>query len=285
MNETMLGLALSSRHGLGISVSKSKGEGGLLVYTSPTGEDENDSFRIESHIISNRIRVALEWGAFAAETISSISITDSNVFQEYAKHLVSKGARLTLKINDYPTDPENIAQQEDQVSLFELRSSSPVLNLEDFSEDQLLEAAFEWIDPVWGMMLSILPTEEIEPEIQELESGLPEGAKTRVAVNRYERNRKFRNLCLTVLGASCRVCGFNFEDTFGALGEGYIHVHHVVPVSSMPEDYQFNALKDLVPVCPNCHSMLHREDPPLPIEKLKDILRAQKVLARMTDES
>jgi len=285
MNETMLGLTLSARHGLGISVSKAKGDGGLLVHTSPAGIEENDSFRIAANLSSNRIRVALEWGAFAAETISSISITDSNVFQEYAKHLVSKGAKLTLEINDYPTDPENIIQGEDQVSLFELKSSSPVLHLEDFSEDQLLEAAFEWIDPIWGMMLSILPTEEIEPEIQELESWLPEGARTRVEVNRYERNRKFRNLCLTVLGASCRVCGYNFEDTFGTLGEGYIHVHHVVPVSSMPEDYQFNPLKDLVPVCPNCHSMLHREDPPLPIEKLKDILRAQKVLARMTDES
>lgn len=50
------------------------------------------------------------------------------------------------------------------------------------------------------------------------------------------------------------------------------HVHHIVPVSQIGLDYVIDPLKDLIPVCPNCHSMLHRKDPPLIPEELKRIV-------------
>lgn len=55
---------------------------------------------------------------------------------------------------------------------------------------------------------------------------------------------------------SCAVCGFGFADFYGPVGEGYIEVHHVLPlhVSGVRE----TKLSDLAFLCANCHRMCHR---------------------------
>lgn len=111
---------------------------------------------------------------------------------------------------------------------------------------------------------------------EEAEVGLlTEGARLRVTVNRYERDRAARAQCIRKWGLDCCVCGFSFEDVYGDLGNGFIHVHHLETVSSRGGEYTINPEDDLRPVCANCHAMLHRKDPPLTVEELR--LRLQKV--------
>jgi 5-methylcytosine-specific restriction protein A len=100
-----------------------------------------------------------------------------------------------------------------------------------------------------------------------------EGAVRRVLVNAYERDRTARQACIDHFGPACAVCGLIFEERYGALGSGFIHVHHVVPLSELGPDYKLNPVEDLRPVCPNCHGMLHRQRPPLSIEALRAALR------------
>ena len=100
-----------------------------------------------------------------------------------------------------------------------------------------------------------------------------EGTRTRVLVNRYERDRRARDTCIRHHGAVCKVCDFNFEAVYGELGKGFIHVHHTVPISEIGEGYTVDPIADLVPVCPNCHAMLHRRNPPLSIIDLKNLLK------------
>lgn len=102
---------------------------------------------------------------------------------------------------------------------------------------------------------------------------LPEGAKQAVVVNRYERNAAARAICIDSWGLDCVVCGFNFERAFGSRGAGFIHVHHLKPLSVIGEEYQLDPVKDLRPVCPNCHSMLHASNPAASIEELKTMRR------------
>jgi 5-methylcytosine-specific restriction enzyme A len=128
-----------------------------------------------------------------------------------------------------------------------------------------------WAERFFGCVVALSPLEETEEE-HEL-SGLPEGAVTRISVNRYERSRYNRTLCINFHGCSCKVCGMNFEKLYGSIGTGFIHVHHIVPVSKVGADYVINPIKDLIPVCPNCHAMLHKVDPPFTIEKLKAMLK------------
>lgn len=103
-----------------------------------------------------------------------------------------------------------------------------------------------------------------------------EGAKSTVTINAYERSAKARAACIAHHGVSCSVCGFDFEDAFGDLGSGFIHVHHIVPIGSIRDEYEVDPITDLVPVCPNCHAMIHRVEPPLTVEQLREHLAKTK---------
>lgn len=99
-----------------------------------------------------------------------------------------------------------------------------------------------------------------------------EGATRRVLVNIYERDRAARQTCIRHYGTACMVCDLSFSDRYGLLGAGFIHVHHLIPLSQLGAEYELDAVKDLRPVCPNCHAMLHRRRPPLSISELRAML-------------
>jgi len=129
-----------------------------------------------------------------------------------------------------------------------------------------------------ALLLSLLPTEDDEDEIGPLGQGLPEGALTRVLVNRYERNPANRAAAIAAHGATCKACGFNFASFYGVLGEGFIEVHHRAPVSRIGAGYVLNPVDDLIPLCSNCHQMVHREDPPISAEELKNVILKSGIL-------
>ena len=114
-------------------------------------------------------------------------------------------------------------------------------------------------------------TEIIYPD--EVETNLLEGAKKEVVVNSYERNPIARKKCLEHFGYNCSVCNINFEKVYGIIGKNFIHVHHLKQISNIQKEYEVNPIKDLVPVCPNCHAMLHKRNPPYSIKELKDITK------------
>ncbi len=64
-----------------------------------------------------------------------------------------------------------------------------------------------------------------------------EGAKFRIFVNKFERSTKARRKCLQHYGYDCCVCGFNFEERYGDLGLDYIHVHHIIPLADIGDEY------------------------------------------------
>ncbi|MEO6923014.1 MAG: HNH endonuclease, partial [Bryocella sp.] len=65
---------------------------------------------------------------------------------------------------------------------------------------------------------------------------------------------------------------FSFAAVYGDLGSDFIHVHHVVPVSTRGGEYEVDPIADLIPVCPNCHAMLHRSEPPLSVLELRNLI-------------
>jgi len=118
--------------------------------------------------------------------------------------------------------------------------------------------------------------EDFVPEIiypDEVETNLLEGSKKQVTVNSYERNPIARKKCLEHFGYNCSVCNINFEKVYGVIGKNFIHVHHLKQISEIQKEYEVNPTKDLIPVCPNCHAMLHKRNPPYSINELKDITK------------
>lgn len=103
-----------------------------------------------------------------------------------------------------------------------------------------------------------------------------EGVKKEIIVNKFERDPRARNERLKNHDYSCEVCGFNFKKIYGTLGVKFIHVHHLIPLNEIGEEYEINPQTDLLPVCPNCHAMLHRMADPSDIQTLKNIINKNR---------
>jgi len=99
-----------------------------------------------------------------------------------------------------------------------------------------------------------------------------EGAVIQVTVNAYERDPSARLECLAHHGYRCAVCERSMAEIYGPIGEGVIHIHHRTPLHTIGKAYQVNPIKDLVPVCPNCHAVLHRTIPAMDVDALKKLL-------------
>lgn len=124
-----------------------------------------------------------------------------------------------------------------------------------------------------SLVLQLLVTnEDADANVEDVVE-VPEGARTRIFVNKYERSPANRTACILAHGFSCMVCGFRFGERYGEIGDGYVEVHHLTPVSLMNGEMQVNPVTDLVPVCANCHAMLHRQSPPFAVEDLRAQIR------------
>lgn len=103
-----------------------------------------------------------------------------------------------------------------------------------------------------------------------------EGSKKQVLVNVYERDSKARQKCLDKFGYICKICDFDFEKKYGSIGKEFIHVHHLIPLSELNKEYEVNPLEDLIPVCPNCHAMLHKNIPAYSPEDIINFIKSIK---------
>ena len=167
----------------------------------------------------------------------------------------------TLKI--YLTD-ENMTYNERAFEHWKLHlyPSEQVITIKEKNNKVCMERSFKYLIE----NNSIIYPDDISDSI------LFEGAKKRVTVNFYERDLKARKVCLEHYGYNCSICKFNFENKFGEIGKNFIHVHHIKPLSEINQEYKVDPIKDLIPVCPNCHAMLHKKVPAYSLEELKDII-------------
>ena len=106
---------------------------------------------------------------------------------------------------------------------------------------------------------------------------LIEGAMRDILTNRYERNKKARARCIAHYGTACQICGIDFGAVYGEAFSGKIEVHHRKPLNEIREDYVVDPIKDLVPVCPNCHMVIHsKENGVYTVEEVKDMLHRKE---------
>ncbi len=112
-------------------------------------------------------------------------------------------------------------------------------------------------------------SEIIFPDEIPATASFPDGTVSQSFINLYERDPQARKICIEHYGLNCVACGFNFEEMYGERGIGFIHVHHLRPVSE--GEYKLKPINDLRPVCPNCHAMIHRYGV-LSIEELTQLI-------------
>jgi hypothetical protein len=100
--------------------------------------------------------------------------------------------------------------------------------------------------------------------------------KMAMLVNRYERDPVKRMLCVEHYGHDCQICGFSFKSAYGELGADFCHVHHIEPLGEVGGERDIDPVKDLIPVCANCHAMLHRQTPALKPDELRQLLNTSQ---------
>lgn len=251
-----------------VSLSVVDGEEQYTCY--PTNREEI-FFTVKAYI-HDQIRLVVEIAPQknAGAILNDMAHADNSqrkIFFQYIDVLNSEKAKISFSVNNNPitnekTWPENWRFFKCRMDLIPIPEVS--------GEEELSSFLAEWLIHGIALILSLLTVEEEVP-CSDL-TPEQEGEAKEIKSKRYERSRVNREICLAHKGYSCYACGFNFLERYGQLGKDYIEVHHTTPVSAMGDNYKIDIDRDLVPVCSNCHSMIHRKNPPLSIEELKDII-------------
>jgi 5-methylcytosine-specific restriction protein A len=211
-------------------------------------------------------------GTFAAQLLTSMAGASPDqraAFGAFVKSAFNDGAKVTFRIDNADLDPlMPLNWPSEWHSLVLTMSKGPML-IDGTNPGALDALALAWGSRLLGTVLALMPLEAVEAEAL----GQPEGGGQQILVTRYERSPINRAACIEIHGTQCKVCGFDFARVYGEIGEGFIVVHHIEPVSGIDPGTIVDPAKDLAPVCPNCHSMLHKRRPPFGIDELRSILQ------------
>jgi len=264
---------LAARFGLNLTSESNGRESDAGFSLRVGGIDAPNGFRVSITLGWRSIEASFVPDTFASGLMKTLCADEAqrrNEFSSLSAAFSDSGTKCVARVDERTADL--LMLPEGKWTRFDLTCS----RLTDKSDEQ--RDSEEVAGACLALLLSLLPTEDDEVEIGPLGQGLPEGALTRVAVNRYERRPANRAAAIAAHGATCKACGFDFARFYGTLGEGFIEVHHRIPVSHMGGGYVLNPVKDLVPLCSNCHQMVHREDPPINAEELRVMLVERGVI-------
>lgn len=164
---------------------------------------------------------------------------------------------------------------------FDVLSKTPILEEEELEEHlpgqvwlpqssgiRVIPEVAEMLEAMWREKTGGSKIEEVKKKA----SLYSEGNRVVQQSTYYEREPKARLDCLAHHGYSCQICGINFLEFYSELGRDFIHVHHKTPLSEIGSEYEVDPINDLVPICPNCHAMIHKKVPALRVEDLHKIL-------------
>lgn len=229
------------------------------------------SIEFRNHVRMIMSFIPQQYGVQFVKNMGLQSMESKLKFAEYSRCLQNEGCLVDFRINNIvsnSTSPDEWPDEAwDKIQLKVTKAPFEINEEKDYG-DLVLHYGLLML----GMILSL---SDIVP-IDDATLGYKEGAKQTVLSKRYERNRLNRELCLLHNGYRCAICGFDFEEAYGVIGKHFIHVHHIVPVSQIGADYIINPIKDLIPVCPNCHAMMHRKDPPYLPYEMKRIVEIER---------
>ena len=236
--------------------------GASAQLVAPTADRYTSAFRSLSPLADSHLAM-LRFHYWAPDrTVTATQMARAAQFKHYGAANLTYGRlgrRVGVSLNFHPTtmpvDALVTQAKPDDEWLWTMRPQVA----------QALEQ-LDWVTP-GGFVLP----DEVLPA-----APLVEGSVCRITVNAYERNPEARRRCITAHGTKCCICEFSFGAVYGAEADGYIHVHHVRPLSEVKGEYVIDPVEDLRPVCPNCHAVLHKGGRCRTIEEVRRLLERQR---------
>lgn len=179
----------------------------------------------------------------------------------------SKNNKFNLFVNQKDTSIEEFKNTSHPIASFQIKKEIKNIDFEEKNSEEVIKICSETIWQIFCLMMVFL-----HKQILEAEDHVKEGSEKIRSSKEYERNQIYRDIVIALKGTICSVCDLQFEERYGAYGKDFIEVHHTVPVCDLNENYRFDPINDLVPVCSNCHSIIHRREIPYTIAEMRSAL-------------
>jgi 5-methylcytosine-specific restriction protein A len=270
LNAQPIADTLSDRFGILFNGQSFDDAEGQHVRLRPAELPRTQGFSLELAVLWRAIEVHILPDPFAATLLKSMEASDPSqraTFAAFFQAALNDGGTTSFRINDQPADPFQPATWPTSWRALTVSMRKSPVVIDAGSPNELNNLVLLWSGRLAGAILALLPLEPIETQA----GGEIEGGGKQVMITRYERSTVNRAACIEIHGTSCAICGFNFETTYGPAGSGFIEVHHIDQASTLKPGTVIDPAKDLIPVCSNCHSVLHRTMPPYKPEQLRAI--------------
>ena len=224
----------------------------------PSGLHENDGFSVEVRTSWRTAEAYFAPGKFARPLIAKMGEAGSEARAAFSALAIAakKQLKMTFRVNGTDLDMQDPFSWPVSWQKVELAVKKQGIVFEDLTSKELKGVIGDIITPLFGMCIALIGIEEIEADPSALE-GNPIEAVSR----RYERKPVNREICLSVRGRRCCCCNMDFGEVYGEIADGFIEVHHTTPAAEMGPGYLINPVTELVPICSNCHSVVHLSSP------------------------
>ena len=226
-------------------------------------DSDDDKFEIKVRVTPQiRLSIAVTIEKYGASFLHLINKSDTNKRRqlvEFAKK--NNKGDISIYINKNKIELDDFINNNLEWNDFKIQFNEVPF---EENEDEVVRALTLLI----GMMFTLF-NYSIE--------GFEEGNKEDIHISRYERNPVNKQICLAYKGYKCVICGFDFEKTYGEVGKNTIEVHHTTPVSKMGIGYVVNPIEELIPVCSNCHTIIHKRKMPYTVEEVKQMISENNI--------
>ena len=182
-----------------------------------------------------------------------------------ARCFITENPYQRERLNPYLADIRDIVPMDSPVPLAFLQKNHPTW--------KWLTAYTKHYTTIHDAAIEARLSQVLDEYLSSLGEPLTDGSPKSASVTVYERNPIARQQCIAHYGSDCYACGFSFGSAYGESADGYIHVHHLKPISAKHGKRSVDPIRDLRPICPNCHAVVHLQNPPLSIVELKRMLK------------
>ena len=240
-----------------------------------TGVPADHAFAVRATMRWRRIVVAFEAGTFAGDLLAAMGNADPTgraAFRSILAECTSRGGDIDFRVNDTRCDPQSEETWPTHWSRLSLTLNRRI-DPEVREGERGLGETLQWSRLFVAAIVVLLPLHPADADESPAVVGFAEGAPTVQQSTSYERDPRNRAAAIAIWGCRCQACGLDFGERYGAVANGFIEVHHVTPVSALEPGTIVDPARDLVPLCPNCHTVAHRRDPPFNVEELGRMLR------------